>query len=305
MLAETGLTGPVPVTAVGSHDTASAVVGVPAIGRPVRLHLLRHVVAGRCRAGPRRCSPRRAGRRASPTSSASTARSATCATSWACGCCRSRCAPGRPPACRRPGRPARRGGAACRRSRPSSTPTTTRFLPPATCRPASPRPARGRGRPPPQSQAETVRCILDSLALAYRRTVRPAPPSCPGGDVEVVHLVGGGARNTLLCQLTADACGLPVLAGPVEAAALGNALVQARAGGVLERRPDRAAGAAAQAPRTCGSTCPPPVRSTPGRRPGSDWRPARRRPGAGASPGPASRTGPAARRSRRGTAAPR
>jgi rhamnulokinase len=48
-----------------------------------------------------------------------------------------------------------------------------------------------------------------------------------------VHVVGGGARNTLLCQLTADACGLPVMAGPVEAAALGNALVQARAGGVL------------------------------------------------------------------------
>jgi rhamnulokinase len=46
-------------------------------------------------------------------------------------------------------------------------------------------------------------------------------------------VVGGGARNTLLMQLTADACGLPVLAGPVEAAALGNVLVQARAAGVL------------------------------------------------------------------------
>ncbi len=55
-----------------------------------------------------------------------------------------------------------------------------------------------------------------------------------GRSVENVHLVGGGARNTLLCQLTADACGRPVLAGPVEAAAIGNVLVQARAGGVLE-----------------------------------------------------------------------
>ena len=50
-----------------------------------------------------------------------------------------------------------------------------------------------------------------------------------GHAVDVVHLVGGGGRNRLLCQLTADACGLPVLAGPVEAAAMGNVLVQARA----------------------------------------------------------------------------
>src|SRR5215213_10639060 len=88
------------------------------------------------------------------------------------------------------------------------------------------------GQTPPQSQAETVRCILDSLALAYRRTVRKAA-ELSGREVEVIHLVGGGARNTLLCQLTADACGVPVMAGPVEAAALGNALIQARAAGVL------------------------------------------------------------------------
>ena len=50
----------------------------------------------------------------------------------------------------------------------------------------------------------------------------------------MIHLVGGGAQNALLCQLTADACGLPVVAGPVEAAAYGNVLVQARAVGVVD-----------------------------------------------------------------------
>jgi rhamnulokinase len=54
-----------------------------------------------------------------------------------------------------------------------------------------------------------------------------------GREVDVIHLVGGGARNELLCQLTADACGVPVEAGPVEAAALGNVLVQARSLGVV------------------------------------------------------------------------
>ncbi|MEV6495075.1 rhamnulokinase family protein [Actinoplanes sp. NPDC051633] len=82
------------------------------------------------------------------------------------------------------------------------------------------------------SRAETVRCVLDSLALAHRRTVRQAC-ELSGSTAEVVHIVGGGARNELLCQLTADACERPVLAGPVEATALGNVLVQARAAGVL------------------------------------------------------------------------
>jgi rhamnulokinase len=54
-----------------------------------------------------------------------------------------------------------------------------------------------------------------------------------GSHVDVVHIVGGGARNALLCRLTADACGLPVVAGPVEATALGNVLVQARAAGAI------------------------------------------------------------------------
>ncbi len=74
--------------------------------------------------------------------------------------------------------------------------------------------------------------MLESLALAYRRAVRDAA-RLSGHEVEVVHIVGGGARNGLLCQMTADATGLPVRAGPVEAAALGNALVQARAHGLV------------------------------------------------------------------------
>jgi rhamnulokinase len=83
------------------------------------------------------------------------------------------------------------------------------------------------------SPAVLTRCILDSLALAHRRAVRQAQ-ELAGREVDAVHVVGGGARNELLCQLTADACGLPVLAGPVEATALGNVLVQARTAGVVE-----------------------------------------------------------------------
>jgi rhamnulokinase len=86
--------------------------------------------------------------------------------------------------------------------------------------------------PAPSSRAGFVRCILDSLATAYGRAVRDAE-RLSGTHVEVVHLVGGGARNPLLCQLTADACEVAVLAGPVEATALGNVLVQARARGLL------------------------------------------------------------------------
>jgi sugar (pentulose or hexulose) kinase len=86
----------------------------------------------------------------------------------------------------------------------------------------------GRGEACPDGPAETVRCILDSLALAYRRAIGQAQ-SLSGRHADVVHVVGGGARNSLLCQLTADATGLPVIAGPAEATCFGNVLVQARA----------------------------------------------------------------------------
>ncbi|WP_285725617.1 rhamnulokinase [Psychromicrobium xiongbiense] len=77
-----------------------------------------------------------------------------------------------------------------------------------------------------------VRCILDSLAAAYARTVAQLE-ELSGKRTSVVHIVGGGSQNALLCQLTATATGKPVIAGPVEATALGNVLLQARAAGVL------------------------------------------------------------------------
>jgi rhamnulokinase len=80
--------------------------------------------------------------------------------------------------------------------------------------------------------AAVVRCILDSLAVAFAAAMADAE-RLSGRPVEVVHLVGGGSQNALLCQLTADAMRRPVVAGPVEATALGNVLVQARTHGVL------------------------------------------------------------------------
>jgi rhamnulokinase len=106
------------------------------------------------------------------------------------------------------------------------------FLPPGDMPARIAAACQRRGSPAPRTRAGLVRVVLDSLAAAYGRAVRDAE-RLSGQSVEVVHLVGGGARNTLLCQLTADACELPVLAGPVEATALGNVLVQARAGGLL------------------------------------------------------------------------
>ncbi|MEV5301016.1 rhamnulokinase [Amycolatopsis methanolica] len=101
------------------------------------------------------------------------------------------------------------------------------FLPPGDMPSRIRRACAETGQRVPATPGEIVRCVLDSLALAYRRTVRQAS-ELTGRPVDVVHVVGGGVRNELLCQLTADACGVPVLAGPVEAAALGNVLVQAR-----------------------------------------------------------------------------
>jgi rhamnulokinase len=232
VLAETGLAGPVPVTAVGSHDTASAVVGVPADGDRfayiscgtwslVGVELEKPVLT-------------EASRRAGFTNELGVDGTVRylrnvmglwllqeSLRAWKAA-----------------GLPADLAGLlAAAAQEPAFAavvdPDDARFLPPGDMPARIAAVCAESGQPPPQSEAATVRCILDSLALAYRRTVREAA-ALSGREVEVVHLVGGGARNALLCQLTADACGLPVVAGPVEAAALGNALVQARALGAVE-----------------------------------------------------------------------
>ena len=80
--------------------------------------------------------------------------------------------------------------------------------------------------------ATVVRCIVDSLAAAYDTAIRVAC-ELSGRSVGVIHIVGGGSQNELLCELTAARTGCPVVAGPVEATALGNVIVQARACGAL------------------------------------------------------------------------
>jgi rhamnulokinase len=92
---------------------------------------------------------------------------------------------------------------------------------------------RRTGQPVPRDRGEVVRCVLDSLACTYRWVLDRAA-ALVGRRVGVVHVVGGGAANSLLCQLTADACDRPVVAGPLEATGVGNLLVQAMADGQLE-----------------------------------------------------------------------
>jgi rhamnulokinase len=91
---------------------------------------------------------------------------------------------------------------------------------------------RRTGQPAPADPGATVRCALESLALCYRWVLERLE-ALTGRRAEVIHVVGGGSQNALLNQMTADACGRPVLAGPAEATAAGNVLVQALGLGVL------------------------------------------------------------------------
>ena len=93
--------------------------------------------------------------------------------------------------------------------------------------------SKDTGQPVPDTRGRIVRCIIESLALRYRQILEDLN-RLQGKRIEKLHVVGGGSRNALLNQFTADACAVPVYAGPAEATALGNVLIQAMACGQLD-----------------------------------------------------------------------
>jgi len=92
---------------------------------------------------------------------------------------------------------------------------------------------RNTNQPAPESEGAVIRCALESLALRYRMVLGWLE-QLTGGTIETIHIVGGGTQNRQLCQMTADACKRFVVAGPVEATAIGNLMVQAMASGDVE-----------------------------------------------------------------------
>ncbi len=88
-------------------------------------------------------------------------------------------------------------------------------------------------QPAPEDDGDVIRCIYESLACKFRRTMEEIE-LCTGRKYERIYMLGGGVKDMLLCQLTADLCGIPVLTGPVEATAYGNAAIQLIAAGEME-----------------------------------------------------------------------
>ncbi|HEV2370921.1 MAG TPA: rhamnulokinase family protein [Streptosporangiaceae bacterium] len=228
---EAGLPGPLPVTAVGSHDTASAVVAVPARGGDfayiscgtwslVGMELDRPVLTEASRAAnftnetgvdaTIRYLRNVMGLWLLQESQRTWSRADTAAGARGCALDGLLAGAARVPPLR------------C-----VVNPDDPVFLAPGDIPARIAAACHAAGQSPPTGRAETVRCILDSLALAHARAVAEVQ-ELSGRHADTVHMVGGGALNPLLCQLTADACGLPVVAGPAEATAIGNILVQAR-----------------------------------------------------------------------------
>ncbi|MEU3841268.1 rhamnulokinase family protein [Streptomyces sp. NPDC028635] len=227
VLRETGLTGPVPVTAVGSHDTASAVAAVPATGeRFAYICTGTWSLAGLELDAPVLTEESRSANFTNELGLDGTVRYLRnimglwllqeCRRAWG----------------ERDLGALLREAAAAPGLRSVVDAGDAAFLAPGRMPERIAEACRASGQPVPRTPGEITRCILDSLALAHRRAVQDAQ-RLAGHPVDVVHVVGGGTRNALLCRLTADACGLPVVAGPTEAAALGNVLVQARTHGLV------------------------------------------------------------------------
>ena len=89
------------------------------------------------------------------------------------------------------------------------------------------------GQMVPGTEGAIVRCIFESLALRYRMVLGWLR-ELTGASIQTIHIVGGGTQNRLLCQMAADACNCSVIAGPVEATAIGNVMMQAVSGGDLD-----------------------------------------------------------------------
>lgn len=100
------------------------------------------------------------------------------------------------------------------------------FLPPGDMPSRITEYCKHTGQTPPSGVGETLRCVLESLALKYRWVLKQLE-SVRGRSIDVIHIVGGGAQNQTLCQLTADATDTQVIAGPTEATAFGNIVMQA------------------------------------------------------------------------------
>lgn len=227
VMAETGLTSPTHVTAVASHDTASAVAAVPATGGERFAYICTGTwsLAGLELEAPVLTEASRLANFTNELGVDGTVRYLRNITGlWLLQECMREWHTDEIA-------PLLRDAAAHPALRSVIDACDSVFLTPGGMPDRIARACRDSGQPEPATPAEFTRCILDSLALAHRRAIDDAQ-RLADHPVDVVHLVGGGARNTLLCQLTADACGLPVIAGPVEAAALGNVIVQAAALGL-------------------------------------------------------------------------
>lgn len=107
-----------------------------------------------------------------------------------------------------------------------------RFMPPGDMPERIAQLCRELGRPAPETTAEVVRSIVESIAQGFANALDNAS-RLADKTVDTVHMVGGGSLNALLCQATDDRSGYPVIAGPVEATAIGNLLIQARTAGTI------------------------------------------------------------------------